>query len=102
MPNLSIKDVPEAWAEALRQRAAANHRSLQGELMALIEQAVVGPVQVAEPRRSADVSDREAPLRQGWKPIEQLMIDLRALRPTAPGARQSSSVRLVRAERDRR
>ena len=34
MPNLSIKDVPEAWAEALRQRAARNHRSLQGELMA--------------------------------------------------------------------
>ena len=41
MPNLSIKDVPEAWAEALRQRAARNHRSLQGELMALVEQAVV-------------------------------------------------------------
>lgn len=40
MPNLSIKDVPEAWAESLRQRAARNHRSLQGELMAIIEQAV--------------------------------------------------------------
>lgn len=40
MPNLSIKDVPEALAEALRQRAARNHRSLQGELMALVEAAV--------------------------------------------------------------
>ena len=40
MPNLSIKDVPETWAEALRQRAARNHRSLQGELMAIVEQAV--------------------------------------------------------------
>ena len=40
MPNLSIKDVPEALAEALRQRAARNHRSLQGELMAIVEQAV--------------------------------------------------------------
>lgn len=40
MSNLSIKDVPEAWAESLRQRAARNHRSLQGELMAIIEQAV--------------------------------------------------------------
>ena len=38
MANISIKDVPEAWAEALRQRAARNHRSLQGELMALLEQ----------------------------------------------------------------
>jgi len=39
MPNLSIKDVPEALAEQLRQRAARNHRSLQGELMALLEVA---------------------------------------------------------------
>ena len=37
MANLSIKDVPEAWTEALRQRAARNHRSLQGELMAIVE-----------------------------------------------------------------
>jgi len=40
MPNLSIKDVPEAWAQALRERAARNHRSLQGELMALIQRVV--------------------------------------------------------------
>lgn len=32
--DLSIKDVPEDVAEALRQRAARNHGSLQGELMA--------------------------------------------------------------------
>ena len=35
--NLSIKDVPDELAEALRERARANHRSLQGELMAMIE-----------------------------------------------------------------
>lgn len=39
MPNLSIKDVPEALAEKLRERAAQNHRSLQGELMAILESA---------------------------------------------------------------
>ena len=33
MSNISIKDVPEQWAETLRQRAARNHRSLQGELI---------------------------------------------------------------------
>ena len=44
MSNLSIKDVPEAWAESLRQRATRNHRSLQGELMAIIEQAVTAGV----------------------------------------------------------
>jgi hypothetical protein len=37
--NLSIKDVPDALAQALRERAARHHRSLQGELMAIIEEA---------------------------------------------------------------
>ena len=35
--NLSIKNVPEAWVEVLRDRAKRNHRSMQGELMAIIE-----------------------------------------------------------------
>lgn len=35
--NLSIKDVPDDIAEALRERARQNHRSLQGELMAMLE-----------------------------------------------------------------
>ena len=35
--NLSIKGVPESLAERLRARAERNHRSLQGELMAIIE-----------------------------------------------------------------
>jgi plasmid stability protein len=39
---LSIKDVPPALAQALRERAARNHRSLQGELMHILESAV-GP-----------------------------------------------------------
>jgi plasmid stability protein len=35
--NLSIKGVPDDVAEALRARARVNHRSLQGELMAMLE-----------------------------------------------------------------
>ena len=35
--NLSVKDVPDDIAEALRERARQNHRSLQGELMAMLE-----------------------------------------------------------------
>jgi plasmid stability protein len=35
--NLSIKEVPDELAEALRDRARWNHRSLQGELMAMVE-----------------------------------------------------------------
>lgn len=45
--TLSVKNVPEKLAERLRQRAAANHRSLQGELMAILEEA-------AEPSLSVD------------------------------------------------
>ncbi len=54
MSNLSIKSVPEALAETLRQRAASNHRSLQGELMAILEAAVAQetPMQT-EPVKSA-------------------------------------------------
>lgn len=39
--NLSIKNVPDELAELLRERARRSHRSLQGELMALLEEAVV-------------------------------------------------------------
>jgi len=35
--NLSVKNVPEALAAKLRERAERNHRSLQGELMAILE-----------------------------------------------------------------
>ena len=38
--NLSIKNVPDEIADRLKKRAAKNHRSLQGELMSIIEEAV--------------------------------------------------------------
>lgn len=38
--SLSIKNVSEELADALRQRAARNHRSLQGELLHILETAV--------------------------------------------------------------
>ncbi len=37
--NLSVKNVPEALAAKLRERAQRNHRSLQGELMAILDAA---------------------------------------------------------------
>jgi plasmid stability protein len=36
--SLSIKNVPDELAERLRQRAKRNHRSLQGELLAILEE----------------------------------------------------------------
>jgi plasmid stability protein len=38
--SLSIKSVPDDLARALRERAARNHRSIQGELMHILESAV--------------------------------------------------------------
>jgi plasmid stability protein len=38
--NLPIKNAPEHIVERLRERAERNHRSLQGEVMAIIEAAV--------------------------------------------------------------
>jgi plasmid stability protein len=47
--NLSIKNAPDDVVQRLRERAARNHRSLQGELMAIIEEAVQ-----SQRRRSVD------------------------------------------------
>ena len=47
--SLSIKDVPEALARRLRERAQRNHRSLQRELMAIVETAALGPAPAPAP-----------------------------------------------------
>ena len=47
--SLSIKTVPDDLARALRQRAERNHRSIQGELMHILESAVrPGPFRAQE------------------------------------------------------
>lgn len=38
--SLSIKNVPDEVVAGLRQRAKRNHRSLQGELLSILEQTV--------------------------------------------------------------
>jgi len=38
--NLSVKNVPDDVVGRLRERAKSNHRSLQGELLAIVEGAV--------------------------------------------------------------
>jgi plasmid stability protein len=38
--TLSVKNVPDELAERLRRRAAGNHRSLQRELLSILEAAV--------------------------------------------------------------
>ena len=38
--SLSIRDVPESLAQLLRERAKRNHRSLQGELLSILEETL--------------------------------------------------------------
>ena len=91
--NLSIKGVPETLAERLRARAERNHRSLQGELMQIIEQASAEPA-------VAPTAARRGVLR-GTKTIEQIAAEhrLRFPRPISTGP---LAVDIVRADRDAR
>jgi plasmid stability protein len=38
--NLSVKNVPDDLVAKLRRRAKRNHRSLQGEMMTILEEAI--------------------------------------------------------------
>ena len=42
MKTLSIKNVPDAVHRQLKQRAGRHHRSLNGELLAVLEEALSG------------------------------------------------------------
>jgi plasmid stability protein len=74
--NLSIKSVPEEQVRRLRERAKANHRSLQGELRALIDEAT------------------GAPRRLG---IDEIVAKVSGLGLT----RRDEAARLIREDRDR-
>jgi len=91
MPNLTIRNVPADVVARLHERAAANHRSLQGELMALVTSAVSGA------RPQVDRAAREH--RGGYKSIDQISAEHRerVKRPLRKGDR---SVDLIRADRD--
>ena len=38
--SLSIRDVPETLAQRLKERAKRNHRSIQGELLSILEETL--------------------------------------------------------------
>jgi len=96
MPNLSIKDVPEEVAEALRQRAARNHRSLQGELMMIIQQAVQSLGAEGQAPNSASPG-----WRRGTRTIEDLAAESRRRYPE-PVRDLPLGVDIIRADRDSR
>jgi plasmid stability protein len=75
--NLSIKNVPDGIAERLRKRAAGHHRSLQGELLAILEESIA----------------TERPLS-----ADDLLAELQRLGVRTP----AESTRFVREDRDGR
>jgi len=118
MANLSIKDVPDALAERLRQRALRNHRSLQGELMAIVEAAAFAGSRSAPEQASAYVAvdsrtttgvfavDRRSGVsgnsgHSGSRTIEQIASEHRARFPQ-PFRDGPLAVDLIRADRDTR
>ena len=74
--NLSIKNAPDHVVMRLRQRAERNHRSLQGELLAIIEDAA----REDQPSTPAEV-----------------LAEVRRLGLRTP----SEAVSIIRADRDR-
>lgn len=92
--NLSIKGVPEHIAERLRDRAERHHRSLQGELMLIIERAAAEDDSAAPP-----TGQRLA--KRGTKTIEQIAAEHRALYPE-PFHDLPLAVDIIRRDRDSR
>lgn len=99
MPNLSIKDVPEPLAERLRQQARRHHRSLQGELMAILERAVNDTPQPS--RQTPPAALDGSVFLQGSQTIEETAAELRRLLPH-PVTSGPLAVDIIRAERDAR
>ncbi len=75
--NLSIKNAPDDVVQRLKARAARHHRSLQGELLAILEEAAQPPRQVT---------------------VEEVLAEARRLQLTTP----AESAAMIRADRDAR
>ncbi len=76
--NISIKNVPEELVRALKERAKRNHRSLQGEVLAVLEDSA----KFQRPRRS----------------IHEIAADIRKLGLKSP----SEATQMIRDDRDSR
>jgi plasmid stability protein len=76
--NLSIKNAPDDLVVRLKARAERNHRSMQGELLAIIEDAVCGPPRLRTP--------------------DEILAEVRRLGLHTP----AESAKIVRSDRDRR
>lgn len=95
VPDLSIMNVPEDVVARLRKRARANHRSLQGELLALACRAA----QTSDTAAARNEQSRRK--SAGHRTIEQIVAEHRERHPL-PVADAPSAAELIRSERDAR
>jgi plasmid stability protein len=104
--TLTIKQVSDRLAEKLRLRAAANHRSLQGELTAILEEAVLQNAPRAEQRGpSYTVKSRPAASSKKTAPVHGQRMTLAELWERSRRLEQGSkseSAAIVRTLRDER
>ncbi len=105
--NFSIKQVPERVANRLRQRALRNHRSLQRELLAIIEAAVAPEAAVAEPSPASYKvkTVKSKPAKRGTKKmltLDELWQRCREIGPTPVDEPAAVLIRRDRDERSRR
>ena len=100
--TLTIKQVPERVAERLRARAAASHRSLQGELMAVLEASLATPASLEQPayrgNRPKRAQSAQAPLHKRKLTLAELWETGRKMGLQS----RSESTRIIRKMRDER
>ncbi len=106
--TFTIKEVPDHVADGIRRRAAENRRSMQRELLLIIERAAAGDAASAEPVPRAYASSRESrnvvhagrsstPARASSKlTLAELWERARALGASTP----SEAATIVRRDRD--
>jgi plasmid stability protein len=106
--TFTIKAVPDRLAMRLRERARAHHRSLQGELMAILEAGVREPVRdarepapppyTAQRKRGATRRRAELPAHGRKLTLAELWERSKRLGPGSP----SESAEIIRRLRDER
>ena len=99
MPTLTIKNIPDELLNQLRARAARHHRSIEGEFMALLCEALESPASAAEPLLGANEAPRLR--RHGTRRIEEIAAEHRQ-RWKKPFTRGPLAVDVIRADRDAR
>lgn len=109
--DFSVKRVPDTVARGLRERAERNRRSLQRELLSILEAAATpddGSARVAEPRPrpyAASKTGRHAGRNRvpaGRLTLDQLWQRARQFGSPIPGESATSLIRRDRDERSRR